>query len=152
MITMSCELFFNDKVEFMLWCSNQKDLKDLTEDEKLKNWYRAVIDWKLQPIKEGAITKLTDSIAKNVENAAPEDKKKAEQLKKEKQQAKIEEEKKLNEEAKVAREAIRKEINKEQEFIKNLFIYIRSKVGKEDVIPNDATIAQRMYRDAKEKA
>lgn len=74
--------FFNDKVEFMLWCSNQKDLKDVTEDEKLKNWYRAVIDWKLQPIKEGAITKLTDSIAKNVENAALEDKKKAEQLKK----------------------------------------------------------------------
>lgn len=82
MIKISCELFFNDKVEFMLWCSNKKDLKDLTEDEKLKNWYRAVIDWKLQPIKEGAITKLTDSITKNVENAVPEDKKKAEQLKK----------------------------------------------------------------------
>lgn len=65
---------------------------------------------------------------------------------------KAEEEKKKNEEAKVAREALRKDINKEQELIKNLFIYIRSKVGKEEVIPNDATIAQRMYRDAKDKA
>jgi uncharacterized membrane protein YfcA len=31
----------------MVWCSQQKDLKDKTEDEKLKNWYKAVIDWKL---------------------------------------------------------------------------------------------------------
>ena len=63
-----------------------------------------------------------------------------------------EDEKKKNEETKVAREALRKEINKEQELIKNLFIYIRAKVNKDEAIPNDATIVQRMYRDAKDKA
>jgi hypothetical protein len=50
------------------------------------------------------------------------------------------------------RESFRKEINKEQELIKNLFIYIRGKIASDEVIPNDATVAQRMYKDAKEKA
>jgi hypothetical protein len=69
MIKLSCELFFNDKIEFMIWCSSQKDLKDKTEDEKLKSWYKAVIDWKLQSINDGTITKLTDSLSKTVQNA-----------------------------------------------------------------------------------
>ena len=156
MIKLSCELFFNDKIEFMIWCSSQKDLKDKTEDEKLKHWYKAVIDWKLQPINDGTITKLTDSLSKNDQKAAAEvtqeEKKKAEQLKKEKSLAKIEEEKKKNEQAKALRESLNKEINKEQELIKNLFIYIRGKISSDEVIPNDATVAQRMYKDAKEKA
>lgn len=87
MIKLSCELFFTDKIEFMIWCSAQKDLKDKSEDEKLKYWYKAVIDWKLQPINDGSITKLTDSLSKNGQSAAEatqEEKKKAEQLKKEK--------------------------------------------------------------------
>jgi hypothetical protein len=50
------------------------------------------------------------------------------------------------------RESIRKEITKEQELIKNLFIYIRGKIPSDEAIPNDATVAQRMYKDAKEKA
>ena len=74
------------------------------------------------------------------------------QLKKEKNLAKTEEEKKKNEETKALRESFRKEINKEQELIKNLFIYIRGKIASDEVIPNEATIAQRMYKDAKEKA
>ena len=71
MISLSCELFFKDKVEFMIWCSQQKDLKGKTEDELLKSWYKAVIDWKLQPIKEGTITKLTtEAPPKIVPNAS----------------------------------------------------------------------------------
>jgi hypothetical protein len=56
-------------------------LKDKTEDEKLKSWYKAVIDWKLQSINDGTITKLTDSLSKTVQNAMQatlEEKKKAE--------------------------------------------------------------------------
>jgi hypothetical protein len=140
-------------------------LKDKTEDEKLKSWYKAVIDWKLQPINDGTITKLTDSLSKTVQSAMQatleekkkaeqfkEDEKKTEQLKKAKELAKTEEEKKKNEETKALRESIKKEITKEQELIKNLFIYIRGKIASDEVIPNDATVAQRMYKDAKEKA
>ena len=45
-----------------------------------------------------------------------------------------------------------KDVQKEQELIKNLFIYIRGKVAHDEVIPNDATVVQRMYRDSKERA
>jgi hypothetical protein len=45
-------------------------LKDKTEDEKLKHWYKAVIDWKLQPINDGTITKLTESFSKKDQKPA----------------------------------------------------------------------------------
>ena len=105
MIKLSCDLFFNDKIEFMIWCSQQKDLKDKTEDEKLKHWYKAVIDWKLQPIKEGTITKLTESFSKKdqkpAENVAENKKQIDEENKKpEEEKKRAEEEKKKAEKLK----------------------------------------------------
>jgi hypothetical protein len=50
------------------------------------------------------------------------------------------------------RASLTKEIDKEKELIKNLFVYIRGKTPKDEVIANEAGIAQRMCRDSKEKA
>jgi hypothetical protein len=33
----------------------------LSEDEKLKKWFKAVIDWELPELKEGTIAKLINS-------------------------------------------------------------------------------------------
>lgn len=64
----------------------------------------------------------------------------------------MEEDKKKNDEIKAMRASLAKEIDKEKELIKNLFVYIRGKTPKDEVIANEAGIAQRMCKDSKEKA
>lgn len=164
LIKHSCELYYQDKLEFLLWCSQKKDLVALSEDDKLKKWFKAVIDWELPELKEGTIAKLVNSKdspkseKKEVSNPFLEEdpkiieekKRKEEEDKKQKENSKKaneEDEKKKGEEQKTTRAAIKAELDKEQQFIKHLFYYIRKRVmkSKDTDLPNDPEIAYTMY-------
>ena len=79
-----------------------------------------------------------------------EKKKKAEEEKKQEEEAKKvkqEEEKKKSEDMKALRTGIKAELDKEQQFISHLFMYIRKRLinSKDSDLPNDPELAYTMY-------